>query len=173
MTSSLREYPVFSAQVSSFNRRFFSEGETRNLSRKNRRLLQARWHRDIRHFTDISWHLIDRRNFISSSISIHSGWNHELRKFFNYLISFLFFSFLSLFLSLFKLLTIFSWTKSGELLFTPIFPLDRNPLVWLVVETVGNVYLFKMEMSCNRFLKFLLSLKSIFKRLWFVLSLRI
>ena len=63
MTSSLREYPVFSAQVSSFNRRFFSEGETRNLSRKNRRLLQARWHRDIRHFTDISWHLIDRRNF--------------------------------------------------------------------------------------------------------------
>lgn len=28
-------------------------------------------------------------------------------------------------------------------------------------------------MSCNRFLKFLLSLKSIFKRLWFVSSLRI
>ena len=44
-TYSLREHPVFSAQVSSSpaekNRRFFSAGETRNLSRKNRMLSQA------------------------------------------------------------------------------------------------------------------------------------
>ena len=41
---SLREHPVFSAQVSSFTRReerFFSAGETRNLSRKNQMLSQA------------------------------------------------------------------------------------------------------------------------------------
>ena len=41
---SLREHPVFSAQVSSFTRReerFFSAGETRNLSRKIQMLSQA------------------------------------------------------------------------------------------------------------------------------------
>ena len=39
---SLREGPVFSAQVSSFTCQFFSAGKTRNLSQKNRMLSQAR-----------------------------------------------------------------------------------------------------------------------------------
>ena len=119
MTSSLREYPVFSAQVSSFNRRFFSEGETRNLNRKNRRLLQARWHRDIRHFTDILWHLIDRGNFNPPQfLSIKA----EITNLASFLIIwFLFFSFLSLFLSLFKLLTILLGQKAANSCLRPFF----------------------------------------------------
>ena len=44
MSPSLREHPIFSAQVSSFTRREKPVAETRNLSRNNRMLSQARCH---------------------------------------------------------------------------------------------------------------------------------
>ena len=50
MSPSLREHPFFSALVSSFTRREKPAVETRNLSRKNRMLSQARCHQNFNKF---------------------------------------------------------------------------------------------------------------------------